>query len=375
MDGSSVKPKLLTVVTASYNKGDRLYESTKSILDQTYKDFEYIVINDGSRDNTKEILDSFDDDRLRVIHQSNQGFVKTMIAVMEQVKTPYVAIHGAGDISLPERLETQIRHMESRPDVAVISCGTYKVLGSQPDYISEVHKLAAKGNNDAGKELKYTTVEQMIRTNIVDHGDAMVRMAAYRQAGGYRPLFRYSQDRDLWLRILENYSVLNIGKKLYVKVINPGSDITGNPAKAEQQSFYSLFARYLARHKCVTGKDLLKEHGNSEFDRFVNNLGTAERTEIAKNIHINIMLSNFQPEAIGTACRLIKQYAPDHFYYRSVRSLKFMQKNVPYGAPIYAWYYQQIVKRLAGWKRKVYKIPNKLGLVKTSSQMQVRKYG
>lgn len=367
--------KLLTVVTVSYNKGDRLYESTKSILNQSYKDFEYIVVNDGSTDNTQEILDSFDDPRLTVIHQSNRGFVKTMIAVMEQVETPYVAIHGAGDISLPNRLAIQMYYLDSRPDVAVISCGTYKVLAGQPDYGSEIAKLMAKTSKEAGKELKYTTVEQMIRANIVDHGDAMVRMVAYRQAGGYRPLFRYSQDRDLWLRVLENHAILNIGKKLYVKVINPNSDITGNPAKAEQQSFYSLFARHLARHKCLTGKDLLKGHGNGEFDRFVNNLGTAERTEIAKNIHINILLSNFHPEAIDTACRLISQYAPDHFYYRSVRSLKFMQENVPYGAPMYAWYYHQIVKRLVDWKRKVHKIPSKLGIVKTSSQLQVHKYG
>ncbi|NJN73977.1 MAG: glycosyltransferase [Limnothrix sp. RL_2_0] len=247
--------KLLTIITSTYNKGDRNRASIQSILDQTYRDFEYIVVNDGSPDHTKEILSEFDDPRLKIIHQQNRGFIQTMISVMNEVETPYVAIQGAGDISLPERLETQIQYLQSRSEVGVVSCTVRHVLTSDT-FIPKASEKIAK--DEKPEKIEYNTINQMIRTNIVDHGEAMIRMSAYKEAGGYRPFFQYAQDRDLWLRVLENYSIVKLKQFGYIKITDQKFDISGNPEKAEKQALYSLFSRHLAQEKIATGEDLLE---------------------------------------------------------------------------------------------------------------------
>lgn len=349
--------KLLTVVTATYNKGDRNRASIQSILDQTYRDFEYIVVNDGSPDHTKEILDEFRDPRLKIIHQENKGFIKTILSLMNSIDTPYVAIQGAGDISLPERLETQIKYLQSRPDVGVVSCTVHHLLDSEAQLPKEP---AAIDPSEKLEKIEYHSVSQMIKANIVDHGEAMIRMSAYREAGGYRAFFRYVQDRDLWLRVLEKYAIVKLKPFLYVKVTDSKFDITGNPVKAEQQTLYSLFGRHLAAERLATGKDPLEEHGQIAFESFLTTLNGPSREEVIRRVFRNTIRSKGETsqESIDEAIEIIQKYSTDHTFIKSLKVFRAM-RNVPYGRVIYYYYYHLIRTNIQRVRVKLMKLATK----------------
>lgn len=358
--------KLLTVVTATYNKGDRNRASIQSILDQTHQDFEYIVVNDGSPDHTKEILDEFTDSRLKIIHQENKGFIKTIISLMNSINTPYVAIQGAGDISLPERLETQIKYLQSRSDVGVVSCTVHHVLDSEAQ-LPQLPQEPAEEPNERLEKIEYHSVSQMIKANIIDHGEAMIRMSAYREAGGYRAFFRYVQDRDLWLRILEKYAIVKLKPFLYLKVTDSRFDITGNPVKAEQQTLYSLFGRHLAAERLATSKDPLEERGQIAFESFLSTLDKPSREEVIRRVFRNTIRAKEETsqESIDEAIKIIQKYSENHTFIKSLKVFKAMQ-GVPYGSVIYYHYYHLVRTNIQRVRVKLIKLAAKFyGFVKS----------
>lgn len=251
-----------------------------------------------------------------------------MISVMNQVETLYVAIQGAGDISLPERLEKQIACLEARPDVGVVA----SVVKSEKDFLKE-------GNRRKYKVIEYNTVEQMIKQNIINHGEAMIRMSAYRDAGGYRAFFHYVQDYDLWLRILEKYSIVKLNQILYLKRTDAKADISGNPKKSERQALYSLFAVYLANQRLANGKDFLGENAQSLFEDFIKNLSYAEKEIVAKKVFRNVLESQFM---IDDAIDIIRKYSHKKSMVRLLKILILMKKTVPSGGDLYFDIYRKI---------------------------------
>ena len=100
---------IISVVMSAYNGEKWLNEAVDSILNQTFKDFEFIIINDGSNDRTYEILNSYNDKRLRIInHKSNRGLITRLNEGLDQSNGKYIARMDADDISLPERFKIQI---------------------------------------------------------------------------------------------------------------------------------------------------------------------------------------------------------------------------------------------------------------------------
>lgn len=342
--------KLVTVITSTYNKGERNRASVQSVLNQSFADFEYIIVNDGSPDSTKDILREFSDPRLKTIHQENQGFTKTMVSIINQIETPYIAIQGAGDISLPHRLERQVEYLQSNPNVGLVA-GIAKRF-SASSALSGFQSTQQFGFKKKQDIILYDSVDQMITTNIINHGEVMLRTSAYREAGGYRTFFQYAQDRDLWLRILEKgYFIVRIPETFYIWLSDAKADITGNPVKAEKQAFYSLFAQYLARQRELTGKDLLEENGSAAFEHYINNaLNAADKIEIVKRVFRNSLRSRHM---LDEAIEIVGRHAPEHRFYKFLKLLRFMNKHVPYGGEICCWYYKQVERRFLQGRKKM----------------------
>jgi glycosyltransferase involved in cell wall biosynthesis len=122
---------IISVVMPVYNGGKYLKEAIDSILNQTLTNFEFIIINDGSTDNTEEIILSYDDERIFYVkNKTNLQIVKTLNKGIDLAKGKYIARMDADDISLPKRFEKQFRFMEEYPDIDV--CGSYvKTIGSR----------------------------------------------------------------------------------------------------------------------------------------------------------------------------------------------------------------------------------------------------
>ena len=126
----------LTVALPVYNGMPYLVPAVESILSQTLQDFRFLIIDDGSIDGSADYLDSLDDPRVTVIHQENRGLGATLNRAIELCDTEYLARMDADDVSHPDRLERQLLHMESHPDIGLLGSQIEFVVGERrfPDH-------------------------------------------------------------------------------------------------------------------------------------------------------------------------------------------------------------------------------------------------
>ncbi len=127
----------VTVLMPVYNAEKYLAEAIESILGQTFRDFEFLIINDGSTDGSLEIIKSYTDSRIRLINnEENLKLIATLNKGIELAKGKYIARMDADDISLPQRLEKQYAYMEAHPEVGLL--GSYiRTVGLENNY--DVH--------------------------------------------------------------------------------------------------------------------------------------------------------------------------------------------------------------------------------------------
>ncbi|GAB6524505.1 glycosyltransferase family 2 protein [Bacillus cereus] len=192
----------VTVLMPVYNGEKYLKESVDSILNQTFKDFELLIINDGSTDNSMEILRSYNDSRIRIItNEQNLRLIKTLNKGIDLATGKYIARMDCDDIANPRRLEIQINYMEKHPDVAV--CGTgVKVIGQKrkPWQIS--------GSSDLIRNCLY------VRSCII-HPSVMMRTEFLKQNNIYYDLnYLHAEDYELFQRLSEKHKVINLENPL-----------------------------------------------------------------------------------------------------------------------------------------------------------------
>lgn len=194
-------PKI-SVIMSVYNGERYLREAIDSILKQAFADFEFIIVNDGSTDGSLEIIQSYHDDRIRVINNEiNIGLTKSLNKAIKQARGEYIARQDADDVSLPNRLEEQIKYFEKHPEVALLGTSVYEI-DKQGKVVRRVIAPAKPGGN-------------LLKGNQFTHGSIILKREAVDRLGGYNELFRYGQDYELWLRIAKHYEVRNLTQVLY----------------------------------------------------------------------------------------------------------------------------------------------------------------
>ena len=107
------KTAKVTVLMPAYNAGKYIAEAIESVLQQTFKDFQLLIINDGSTDNTEEIIRSFKDEGILLMNQSHKGIAVALNKGLSKANSPYIARFDADDICFPERLQKQISFLEN----------------------------------------------------------------------------------------------------------------------------------------------------------------------------------------------------------------------------------------------------------------------
>jgi glycosyltransferase involved in cell wall biosynthesis len=206
----------VTVMMAVYNARPYLAEAIDGVLAQTFRDWELIALNDGSTDGSLEILRRYadGDPRIRVISRSNKGVVATRNELLAAATAPLVAVHDADDISLPNRLELQVRYFDQHPECVA--------LGARVT-------LFGPNNLVLGEEFDLATHDQIDRANMeargsaIAHSASMYRTAPARQVGGYREEYPPSEDLDLWLRLAEIGRLANLPDMLVRYRLSEGS--------------------------------------------------------------------------------------------------------------------------------------------------------
>lgn len=233
---------LVSVVMAVYNSQRGLAATFESLEKQTFQDFEVVVVDDGSTDNTWRVISTFDRAWLRAHrHTENRGQTTALNTGIELARGKYIARHDAEDTSEPTRFEKQIALLED--DTSIVLAGT------QVDWVD--------GNGDLVRHFEYPLEPERIRSqmqekNSFGHGSVMVRRKVLEEAGGYRPEFRYAQDYDLWLRIAAKNRVANLPETLYKMRF---SRRMASVARNREQNAYAALARRLHEERQQFGRE------------------------------------------------------------------------------------------------------------------------
>jgi glycosyltransferase involved in cell wall biosynthesis len=195
---------LVSVVMPVYNGGPYVARAIDSVLAQAFSDFEFIIVNDGSTDDTESVIRSYADPRIRLITQPNHGFVFSLNRGIQLAKGVYIARMDADDISAPKRLSTQLALLESRPSIGVVGTAIIRIDESGRPLCTE-YFLA----NDA--ELRQ---DLALRCPFA-HGSVIMRRDLVQQVGGYRQEFWLAEDYDLWRRMAAVGELANSLEPLY----------------------------------------------------------------------------------------------------------------------------------------------------------------
>ena len=209
MDGAVQNPqdRAVSVVMSVYNAERYVAEATESILNQTFEDFEFIIIDDGSTDKSLKILERYakQDDRIRLISRANRGLAASLNEGIELARAPLIARMDADDVSLPERLDKQVAYMAHHTECVALGTGKEVIDGK-------------------GRLLTRNPSEHCCHDAITDglmrgkcwmiHPSTMLRKDMVRRIYGYRPEFRVAQDYDLWLRLSEVGELANLPEPL-----------------------------------------------------------------------------------------------------------------------------------------------------------------
>lgn len=196
-----MKP-LISIIMPVYNCGDFINQAIDSILDQSFSDFELLIINDGSFDETERIVLAFRDKRIKYHRlDRNTGNYHARNIGLKVAKGKYVAVMDADDIALPKRLETQYNYLESHDDVlATGTCFLFGINGFK-----------------AERPVSYMDIKlALLDNNCILHPSLMIRKSVLDDLSGYNENYKYSSDYDLVCRIANKGPIINLPETLMV---------------------------------------------------------------------------------------------------------------------------------------------------------------
>jgi glycosyltransferase involved in cell wall biosynthesis len=177
-----------------YNAEDYLSQAIESILKQKFRDFEFIIINDGSTDKSRDIIEFYNDDRIILIDQENRGLIYSLNRGISKARGPIIARMDADDISLPERLFVQFSWLNKNSDVGVMSTGC-RIIDSKGELRNKMI------NSSRSHEVILENILNGRKGCSLIHPSVMMRKEVVLRAGGYNERFQTCEDVDLWLRI------------------------------------------------------------------------------------------------------------------------------------------------------------------------------
>lgn len=198
----------VTVLMPVKNEDKFIGGTIKCILNQTYKNFDFWIIDDGSTDKTWDVIKSFKDKRIKSIHfDKNTGMTPRLNWAIPQIKTKYIARMDSHNLADKRRLKKQFDFMEHNPNVMA--------LGSNYDRVDLNGKVLMRTNfpvQDSQLKLK------LMEKNLFKHASMFIRREVYDKVGLYDPYFRVAQDYDFVLRVAAKFTVANLSECLVTDI-------------------------------------------------------------------------------------------------------------------------------------------------------------
>lgn len=200
----------VSVLMSVHNGVPWVRDAVASVLAQTARDIELIVVDDGSTDSTPAVLAAIRDPRLRVYREPHAGLTRSLNRALRLATAPLVARLDADDFALPERLERQRAFLEAHPEVGVLGTGAREVDAAG----REVGRVRPP-EDDA------TIRRVLIRANPFVHSSVVMRRNALERVGGYDESLPVAQDYDLWMRMSRVTRLANLPEPLVVRRLLP----------------------------------------------------------------------------------------------------------------------------------------------------------
>jgi glycosyltransferase involved in cell wall biosynthesis len=242
--------ELISVVMPTYNSGRYLSRAIESILNQSYSHFEFIIIDDGSQDNSEEIILKYFDKRIRFLkNKQNMGIVYSLNTAIKLSKGVYIARMDSDDVSFPRRFELQIKAFKNNPQLAV--CGSwYKSI--YKDRFLNNHQLPVTNGQ---------VKAQLLFGNPICHPSVMFKKKVWNNNLGFLNEEVNCEDFGLWSRAIETGDFFNIPQYLlYYRIHDSNVSKTniGLRIRAENIIIAASFARQLnvqSAYPCLINND------------------------------------------------------------------------------------------------------------------------
>ncbi len=217
------KESLVSVVIPSYNQAEYLREALDSLIDQTYPHWEAIVVNDGSTDNTVEVMNEYaqKDARIKPVNKENGGITNALNDGLKHCSGDYFCWLSSDDLYYPEKLEVLIKAFENLGDDYALVYGSFDLLQE------EIHKIDVRPF--AEHIMSGAEFPEPLKFDFIDGCSMMIRMDVMRELDGFNPNYRHSQDLELWMRIASRgYRFHLVDKKVTIRRVHIEQSSTTN---------------------------------------------------------------------------------------------------------------------------------------------------
>lgn len=239
---------LISILMPAYNCEKFIKRSIKSILNQSYANFELLIADDCSTDSTRKQIASFSDKRIKTFHNdTNLGYLKTWNKLIQEAKGDFITFMDADDYSHPERLHLLLDTLEKNTSISI--CGSNYLKVDENDDVREVSSFP----------LEHQIIFNSMPQQYYFIGSAlMIRREVFTQIGGYNEFFdRMGQEDHYWVYLcLEKFKMMNIDNPLYYYRFNPNS-VSGNLANNPSKLNSGKILEYLIEQRKSTGFDSL----------------------------------------------------------------------------------------------------------------------
>lgn len=237
------KTPFVSVIMPAFNVERYVGEAIRSVLDQTFDNFELIIRDDGSTDGTRREIEQFHDPRIRVVEETRHvGGAAARNEAMAIARGEYFAVMDSDDIMEPTLIEKKVAFLQTHPEIGAVGCALRRMASDGTP--ADVRRYRT--------DCDTVQLHLMVHNTGFPHGGLVMRSESVGIVGGYRPNIPCSFDYDFKLRLVEGFNVANLEEPLYRCRTWPGRI---NVAKRELQRLWHWRNRQAMRQRRLTGRD------------------------------------------------------------------------------------------------------------------------
>lgn len=224
-----------SVTIAVYNKEKHIAQTLESVLAQTFTDFEIIIVNDGSTDNSEAIINSFDDKRIHYFTQENQGAAAGRNAAINKATAPFIALLDADDLWEPIYLETINSLIDSYPTEKVFACAV--AIETRKKTVNSTYSIQ---NIIPNKTYTLDYFESSFSNTILTSSSTVIHKNVIEKVGFYDETIKSGQDTDLWIRLGIDFKIIFTNKTLVTYTYFPQS-LSNQTKKIKDKPTYNNY--------------------------------------------------------------------------------------------------------------------------------------